>query len=363
MLKDLTIENYRLFRKFTLDSIARVNLIVGTNNCGKSSLLEAVYLLTGEGIRSRLLDILDQRGEFVYFHDRGPSHGKHYQVSHIFHRHQLKPEHSVQIRSKREEATSLTISYGHSLDESKSLRIPMPVPTSINDEGAPKIFIEYNRSGVEPTRRALRLLEEDLLLDREYTRKPPSLERQSRLITTQYLDYDELAKLWDDITLTPREDKVVEALRILEPEVERISFTSRQSSSSGILLRLSGEEDPIPLGSTGDGMRRVLAVAASMVTVENGTLLIDEIDTGLYYQVLTNMWRLILETAVKRNVQVFATTHSWDCVRSFQEALMDVPDQEPGLLIRLDRRDDRIHAVSYSRDELGIAIRENIEVR
>ncbi len=32
MLRDLTIENYRLFRRFTLDSIARVNLIVGVNN-------------------------------------------------------------------------------------------------------------------------------------------------------------------------------------------------------------------------------------------------------------------------------------------------------------------------------------------
>ena len=65
MLRDITIENYRLFREFSLTSLARVNLIVGTNNSGKSSLLEAVYLLTSEGARSSLVNILHERGELV----------------------------------------------------------------------------------------------------------------------------------------------------------------------------------------------------------------------------------------------------------------------------------------------------------
>jgi AAA15 family ATPase/GTPase len=113
----------------------------------------------------------------------------------------------------------------------------------------------------------------------------------------------------------------------------------------------------------GDGMRRVLAVATSLVSAENGILLVDEIDTGLHYETLTDMWRLILETSIQRNAQVFATTHSWDCVKSFQEALSTMPDDDVGRLIRLEPQDDHIQAITYSRDELTIAIQNGIEVR
>ena len=186
---------------------------------------------------------------------------------------------------------------------------------------------------------------------------------QARFLTTRYLGYDELALLWDEITLTPKEDRVVEALQILEPSVRRISFTSRQTSNSGILLKLAGQDEPVPLGSMGDGMRRILALIASLVTVEGGVLLVDEIDTGLYYGVLTDMWRMLLETAARLKVQVFATTHSLDCVRSFQDALANRAESDIGLLIRLEREGDDIKAITYTKDELAIAVQQGIEVR
>jgi predicted ATP-dependent endonuclease of OLD family len=71
----------------------------------------------------------------------------------------------------------------------------------------------------------------------------------------------------------------------------------------------------------GDGMRRILGIASSAVTAENSILLVDEIDTGLHYQTQTNLWRLIVDISQRLNVQVFATTHSWDCIAAFQEAL------------------------------------------
>jgi len=365
MLRDLTIENYRLFRRFTLDSIARVNLIVGVNNCGKSSLLEAIYLLTGKGNPSRLLDILSERGEFVS-RSLEPRYEKRisggYQIAHIFHGHHLDIGHAVRIQSQSERPVSLTISFGE-------IRQPSLFEKLEEDLGSESrswiLVIRYTQDGIEPVKESLGVLEDGLLAypPRPHRRKLTTPEQRVRLVTTSYLGYDELAGLWDNITLTPKEDKVVEALQILEPHVERISFTSRQTSNSGILLKLKDELEPIPLGSTGDGMRRVLALTASLVSVEGGTLLVDEIDTGLHYETLTDMWRLVLETSGKRNAQVFATTHSWDCVRSFQEALSEVSDDDLGCLIRLEQRDDHIQPVSYSRDELAVAKQQDIEVR
>jgi ABC-type branched-subunit amino acid transport system ATPase component len=367
MLRDLTIENYRLFRELTLEPIARVNLIVGPNNSGKSSLLEAIYLLASEGTPASLLDILNERGEFVVRsfdprYERRPPGG--YQVVHMFYGHELKSGNNVRIQSKLKKPISLTIAFVESAPRQQSTFEELE--QELDDMSYSWVVrLDYTQNSVGTTHQELPVLEDGLL---DYPRRPlyrrfSSPDQKVKLITTNYLNYDELAMLWDKITLTPREEKVVEALQLLEPKVERISFTSRLTSNSGILLKLRGVTDPVPLGSMGDGIRRILAIAASLVSVENGILLVDEIDTGLYYEALTNIWRLILETSVKRNVQVFATTHSWDCVKSFQEALSEVSDECLGFLIRLEPYDDQIRAVVYSRDELRIAIHHDIEVR
>ncbi len=156
---------------------------------------------------------------------------------------------------------------------------------------------------------------------------------------------------------------MVAALQILEPDVERISFTSRQTSNSGILLKLHKQPNPVPLGSMGDGMRRILTLVMASVTVENGFLLVDEIDTGFHYQTQADMWRLVLEVAQQLNIQIFATTHSWDCVCAFQEALAQSKDSSIGKLFRLSVRGENICAIEYSSEELSIAVRQGIEVR
>jgi AAA15 family ATPase/GTPase len=183
------------------------------------------------------------------------------------------------------------------------------------------------------------------------------------LIKTTEISFKELALYWDAITLTPKEESVVAALQILEPDVERISFTSNPTNYSGILIKIRGQNNPVPLGSMGNGMHRILSIAMAAVSSEDGFLWVDEIDTGLYYQTQTDMWRLIFETAQRLNVQVFATTHSWDCIAAFQEALEQSQDSSVGKLFRLSRRGEDIRAVEYTPDELSVAVRQSIEVR
>jgi hypothetical protein len=373
MLQNLIVENYRLFEHFEVTSLARVNLVVGTNNSGKSSLLEAVHLLTSDDVRSSLVYLLKERGEYVSGTiDPRLEGGKRggYRVSHIFHDRLQQFGQVIRIFSNHGQKCDLKIA----LLEAKEDQIPDPgqVPYFSDedieiDEQLGHLVFEQSGFEAETSRGSMRLEADGLVSARPYSgayfRKTSLQPGRSRLLTTNYLGYDELAALWDKITLTPKEDKVVESLQILEPNVSRISFTSRQTSNSGILLRLDGREEPIPLGSMGDGMRRILATVASLVSVGKGTLLVDEIDTGLYYAVLKDMWRLIFETAHKQNAQVFATTHSWDCVKAFQQALDEFDDADLGRLIRLERMENQIKAVPYLMDELSIAVEQEIEVR
>lgn len=368
MIKSLSVTNYRLFKHFEIDSLSNVNLIVGTNNSGKSSLLEAINLLTSDDVRTSLLSLLRERGEYALGtvtppYERSVRSG--FQVAHIFYGHSQEFGQVIHIASRNERHAKLDIA----ILAEKEGEIPEQDSLSSNrnhvDVGEKYIVFDYSESDGESNRVAMRLEGDVLISDQFYTILTVGAASPggSRLLTTNYLGYDELAVLWDQITLTPKEDRVIDALRILEPDVERISFTSRQTSNSGILLRLANQEEPVPLGSMGDGMRRILAIAASLVGVGQGTLLVDEIDTGLYYAVLKDMWKLIFETAYKQNTQVFATTHSWDCVKAFQQALAEFRDASFGRLIRLDRDGDQINAVSYLADELSVAIEQDIEVR
>jgi AAA15 family ATPase/GTPase len=130
-----------------------------------------------------------------------------------------------------------------------------------------------------------------------------------------------------------------------------------------VRLKVERGDDPVPLGSMGDGMYRIFALTLSLVSSENGVLLVDEIDTGLHYKALTKMWRLVIETAKKLNVQVFATTHSWDCLASFQAVLTEEKEETIGSVFRLERTNDRIGYVAYTGEELAVAVDHDIEVR
>src|SRR3954447_19808573 len=105
MLRDLTIQNYRAFNDFTIDGLARVNLIVGANNSGKTSFLEAVYLLVNHASLAALIEILDNREEFVIDVSPNTLQGSiRYQVAHIFHEHELgvRKDTKIQLRTSKD---------------------------------------------------------------------------------------------------------------------------------------------------------------------------------------------------------------------------------------------------------------------
>src|SRR4051812_10485848 len=121
MLRDLTIQNYRAFKDFTIDGLARVNLIVGANNSGKTSFLEAVYLLVNQDNPFSLQELLEYRGEYtqvptpaLYARDFRDSY--RYQLAHVFTDHEPMPapdrpqaRNMIQLRSDKDNSLSLAL--------------------------------------------------------------------------------------------------------------------------------------------------------------------------------------------------------------------------------------------------------------
>ena len=109
-------------------------------------------------------------------------------------------------------------------------------------------------------------------------------------------------------------------------------------------------------------MRRLLALALSLVRTKGGILLIDEIDTGLHYSIMGDLWLFIIQAAQRYGVQVFATTHSWDCVRGLAWLCDNYPDL--GAEVSLQKIEPRLaESVAHDAEQILIAADLGIEVR
>lgn len=127
------------------------------------------------------------------------------------------------------------------------------------------------------------------------------------------------------------------------------------------IVRANHFPRPVPLRSFGDGLNRMFDIILSLVNVPGGLLLIDEFENRLHHSVQLDAWRMIFRLAQSLDIQVFATTHSKDAVEAFQEAAAETP--ELGVLVRLTRRGDAIIPTVVGEEDLGVAIRYDIEVR
>lgn len=92
------------------------------------------------------------------------------------------------------------------------------------------------------------------------------------------------------------------ALRILAPGVERLAFTVDPRRDSIPIVKISSIDEPFPIRSLGNGMMRVLSMALALVNLQDGMLLIDEFENGLYYSIQPDIWRLIFQVARRLNV-------------------------------------------------------------
>jgi len=366
MLDRLEIKGFRTFDEYTVEDLGRVNLFVGRNNSGKTTILEAAEMLLSSDTPNAVVGCAIRRGE-LQIERKQERRSKYVDVSHLFHGHRCDVGSSFVIEgceggdqvSLRSEVEPLEPDHrrgrtlfddGQNLEPDFSLLIrhsqrpePITVPLALPGVISP---VEMRRMSIGPA----------------------SDGRSVSFVRTESLDAVELQEYWDAIVLTEEESNVVESLRILDPRVDRIAFLSSSSyprygtSLSGIYIRLRGLDDRIPLGSLGDGVRHLLTISMAVSRSAGGFVMIDEIDPGLHHSVMSDMWRVLIGTAERLNVQIFATTHSLDCVRS----LAWLANTQPDLCrdVRMHRVDsERPSTVVYSPDEISTAAAQHVELR
>ena len=383
MLQSLKIEGFRGFQNFEMANLGRINLLVGKNNSGKTSILEAIQFLYAQNI-DIFLETISYRGEFGWSESNLPSRTKVFEICHLFPGHEIIPSKEIIIIGSREShQESVTISV-------KSIPIQLSLFSDKNDDlNNDNIFDdeEWNQLllsiGWSQSQKLiqLELLANGTLARDSIRRKMASLSRIShkigidnkielKFLTPFSLTSFDMAALFDNIVLSPLEDLIIESLKIIEPKIERIaSIGSGKYSTAnnlgvrgGFLIKIKNHDQPIPIGSLGDGFWRMLGLVLAMVNLENGILLVDEIDSGLHFTVMTDMWKFVWEIAKKLNIQVFATTHSRDCWQSLAELITEEKITDNEITIqRIDR--DKEKAVSFNTRQIYLASERDVEVR
>ena len=371
MYSSIRIQGYRGLNSFRMQGLGRVNLLVGTNNCGKTSILECIELLRSTGNPAVLSDITGRRGEWGYASD-GETSGSFgprtepLDVSHLFANRDLSRGISVDADRSSDIASA-------GWDDKVTVFAEGPTTREYDEWGAEvpegaeneRLVLHVKWSAAEDHYRFV-LTDDGLLLrPRWQSRARRSSSQTVQCIRTAGLTATDVTRAFSKFVLTPKEEAITQALRIVEPAIERIAPVAddrahlERNAPGGVVIKVREVADRIPIGSMGDGMWRMLGLALCLSNAEGGVLLVDEIDTGLHYSVMEDMWRMITKQAAALSVQVFATTHSRDCY----ESLAPIAESESGdvTIQRIDRT--REEAVRFSREAIIAAAERSIEVR
>lgn len=347
MLRKLSTHKFRGLGDFTMDGLGRVNLLVGSNNCGKTTVLEAVHFLLGAGDPAVLWSTLSERSEDL----SGPP-SQEMDVSHLFEGHEIHVESTFRVTGMND-AGALILT-------AEIVDVPPP--------GNLALALRWSSGGSLdlPLSELGGLNARDVRAGRQRPERDDA--RPIELITTGALsEYDTVSHL-EEVVLTENEDLLIRALQSIEAGIERIAPVGSKrrltgvGGRGGVVVKLAGVNKRIPLGSMGDGMWRMLGIALSLVRAKGGVLLIDEIDTGLHYTVMEEMWRLVHDAAKRFDVQVFATTHSSDCYRSLAAIVQAESQPRPEVTIQRIERGNP-HAVAFTDEEIAIAAKIGAEVR
>lgn len=377
MLNSIHIRNYRNLSDIQINSLSKVNLITGKNNSGKSTLLEAVALFVTKCNFNVLIDLLEDRGEIIKqsYNAKNPIDKNLNTLSSMFYNRiiDFKDSNMVHI------ATTENTLFGDisSSESSISFRFikyyDELIKNEDNSNSRKRIIIDNDLSelivdykvGFEikvGNNATILSLDDDRFLSRYSYRGFNNIEN-FQFIRTRNIDRELNGKLWDNITLTDKELLVIEALRIIEPSVERIAFIEDSSRTRSAVIKLSNIPNVLPLKSMGDGINRILTIILALVNADNGFLLIDEFENGLHYSVQEKLWEIIFKIADKLNIQVFATTHSEDCILGFEGVLNKENLSYDGKVLRLNSINNKVEYVEFTKDELKIIGNRDIEIR
>jgi hypothetical protein len=356
MYRKIKIENFRGISLLEFKEPRQFNLIVGENNSCKTTVLESIFLLTGPTNPYLPLTINAFRG----FH---PS--SEYSWSLIFSR--LDNRLPLKLYGeviKPPEERFLTIS------PLKEAAIPKPgeFPGRFVGESSRTAPVDringlcfdyaVKKGG---GKKRLKLKSDIRWTGKEFQRNLPDGGGDSLrgiFINANY-GFGDNTRRFNNIKIKKQENKILNILRKIEPEIQDLSV-----GSDDILYCDIGFKELVPVNIVGEGINRLLSIILAIYEASGGIVLLDEVENGFHYSSLPFLWEAIFESAREFDVQVFATTHSFENIRAYSSVYEKLDQEQDGMrLYRIEKQAHRHELVIVTPGMLKTSLENDLEVR
>ncbi len=344
MINNIEIHNFRGIHRSKIDGLTQVNLFFGRNNCGKSSLLEALFLVCGQSN-----PLLPATINAMRTYTRLTENDMRY----FF--YQMDADGEIQIAISGTQDRQLAITCFQEVAPMKAGNSSTEMPKHYG------LRMRYNNRDGEYSSEVVY----DLGRSNQVEQKVRVDERYNEQLKCIYLSprYDSNASTegLQNIILNKDEDFLAEALRILEPVAQKPIFMDN------VMYVDAGLPQRIPINLMGDGIRKIVSFLTSIYACRGGVVLIDELSNGFHYSVMKDMWNIVIRAALKNDVQIFATTHDEDSIKGFHKAANELRAEtgsDVATGFKLQRiADDELKSYRFSVSQLGYAIEQEMEIR
>lgn len=344
MIDSVEINNFRGIHHSKIDNLAQVNLFFGKNNCGKSSLLESLFLVCGQSNPLLPASINAMR-----------TYTRMTETDICYFFYSMDPSNPIEIITRGSQERRLDILSFRETTEANINVISTEIPQSYGlqmkystEDGEYSSSVQYDISQSNQIKQTSKV-------DASYVENIKCVYLSPR--------YDSTASMegLNNIYLNKDEAFLSDALNILEPDAKDPIFMEN------VMLVDVGLPQRIPINLMGDGIRKIVSFLTSIYSCRGGVVLIDELSNGFHHSVMKSMWDVVIRAAIRNDVQIFATTHDEDSIRGFQQAAQGVLDgngKEVATGFKLQRvANDELKSYRYSVEQLGYAIEQEMEVR
>lgn len=322
MIDEIFIQNFRGFSSTHISGLKRVNVIVGKNASGKTAILESIFLSAGAAGPQATLQLrgLRQLGNLLQIAGESSSYRSLWED--LFHWFDQDKTISIKIVGTNSDSRSLRVFY----EDSPSQVLPFGADTTsppqpLNTTVMPQIVFEWQRGDEPPVQVRPKLTSKGLEFEGLSVEHFPAIMFSPHAADS----LAENAKRYSELSKMGKIKSVEKALRTEYPFIRSLSI-EYSASNPAVFASFTHNQKKMPVALVSDGINKLLSVILGIGNSPKGVVLIDQIEDGFYYSRMPSIWRTLYRFAQNNGAQIFATTHSIECLNALKEAMQGNED-------------------------------------
>lgn len=362
-INSIMIENFKTLNKVNISNFKLINLIGGKNNVGKTTMLEALFMFYDRLTPIMVMRQFNRRGVHSFKVDNTRSFWEP-----LFHKYNIDNNITIEIKRKNGFTEKLNVqTFKDNTEYTVNLSNNMSAKNNHTDTGEIqnadlKLIYKSDKYEEEIT---LTMKGDQLGLNINHLKGVPNNRNMLLgifLSSKNHSNPMEESERFGQLDLYDESRKITEFLKIMEPNLK--SITAITTAGETMLHADVGLGRKVPIYYMGDGFVRLVSIILAIASAKDGFVIIDEIENGLHYSIMPQIWESISRAAKEYNCQLFISTHSYECLQAAFTGIKEAELNNEFTYHRVFKgKEGVIQSKSIDHSTLGVALEANMEVR